>query len=118
MISRCLGSTHPEPAWGKPIQAHMFSNEIGHSELHYLVKYYEIVQVSSDINRISKTSIQSKRHRHPLSKICSSNGDFSYNFPTFLIMLSIRWSYNAFLKYIRNQVVEFSKVISSRMIKN
>ena len=33
-------------------------------------------------------------------------------------MLSIRWSYNAFLKYIRKQVMEFSKVISSRMIKN
>ena len=38
--------------------------------------------------------------------------------PVFMIMLMGRWSSDAFLKYIRRQVLEFSKGISSRMIKN
>ena len=37
--------------------------------------------------------------------------------PVFMIMLVGRWSSDAFLKYIRRQVLEFSKGISRRMIK-
>ena len=38
--------------------------------------------------------------------------------PVFMIMLMGRWSSDAFLKYIRRQVLEFSKGMSHRMIKN
>ena len=38
--------------------------------------------------------------------------------PVFMIMLMGRWSSDAFLKYIRRQVLEFSKGMSLRMIKN
>eukprot|EP00957_Ditylum_brightwellii_P194622 14825322-Ditylum_brightwellii.AAC.1 len=38
--------------------------------------------------------------------------------PVFFIMLSGRWSSDAFLKYTRKQVIEFSKGLASRMIKN
>ena len=43
---------------------------------------------------------------------------FLDNTPVFLIMLVGRWSSDAFLKYIRKQVLETCKGISSRMIKN
>ena len=38
--------------------------------------------------------------------------------PVFMIMLMGRWSSDAFLKYIRRQVLEFSKGMSRRMVKN
>ena len=38
--------------------------------------------------------------------------------PVFMIMLMDRWSSDAFLKYIRRQVLEFSKGMSRRMVKN
>jgi hypothetical protein len=38
--------------------------------------------------------------------------------PVFTIMLLGRWSSDAFLRYIRKQVQEFSKGISQRMISN
>jgi hypothetical protein len=38
--------------------------------------------------------------------------------PVYTIMLLGRWSSDAFLRYIRKQVKEFSKGISSRMIQN
>ena len=38
--------------------------------------------------------------------------------PTFVIMLQGRWSSDAFLRYIRKQVKQFSKGISTRMIQN
>ena len=38
--------------------------------------------------------------------------------PVYMIMLMGRWSSDAFLKYIRRQVLEFSKGMSSRMIRN
>ena len=38
--------------------------------------------------------------------------------PVYMIMLMGRWSSDAFLKYIRRQVLEFSKGISFRMIRN
>ena len=38
--------------------------------------------------------------------------------PVYMIMLMERWSSDAFLKYIRQQVLEFSKGISIRMIRN
>ena len=53
----------------------MFSHKIGHGEVHNLGYSSERVQVCSDRNCRSKTRIQSKRQRHPLSKIPSSNGD-------------------------------------------
>lgn len=43
---------------------------------------------------------------------------FLDNTPIFLIMLVGRWSSDAFLKYIRKQVLETAKGISSRMLKN
>ena len=43
---------------------------------------------------------------------------FLDNVPVFLIMLVGRWSSDAFLKYIRKQVLESSRGISKRMIKN
>jgi hypothetical protein len=36
----------------------------------------------------------------------------------FTIMLMGRWSSNAFLRYIRKQVKEFSHGVSSKMIRN
>ena len=38
--------------------------------------------------------------------------------PVYMIMLMGRWSSDAFLKYIRRQVLEFSKGMSLRMIRN
>ena len=38
--------------------------------------------------------------------------------PVFMIMLMGRWSSDTFLKYIRRQVLEFSKGMSRRMVKN
>lgn len=38
--------------------------------------------------------------------------------PVYMIMLMGRWSSDAFLKYIRRQILEFSKGMSLRMIKN
>ncbi len=38
--------------------------------------------------------------------------------PVFTIMLLGRWSSDAFLRYIRRQVKEFSKGISNKMIRN
>jgi len=38
--------------------------------------------------------------------------------PVFTIMLLGRWSSNAFLRYIRKQVKEFSRGISAKMIIN
>jgi hypothetical protein len=38
--------------------------------------------------------------------------------PVFTIMLLCRWSSDAFLRYIRKQVKEFSNDISSKMIQN
>ena len=38
--------------------------------------------------------------------------------PVFMIMLIKRWSSDAFLKYIRRQVLEFGKGMSRRMVKN
>jgi hypothetical protein len=38
--------------------------------------------------------------------------------PVFTIMLLGRWSSDAFLRYIRKQVKEFSRGISSQMIQN
>jgi hypothetical protein len=38
--------------------------------------------------------------------------------PVFTIMLLGRWSSDAFLRYIRKQVKEFSRGISSKMIQN
>ena len=38
--------------------------------------------------------------------------------PVFMIMLMGRWSSDAFLKYLRRQVLEFSKGMSRRMVKN
>ena len=38
--------------------------------------------------------------------------------PVYMIMLMGRWSSDAFLKYIRRQVLEFSKGLSFRMIRN
>ena len=43
---------------------------------------------------------------------------FLDNVPIFLITLSVRWSSDAVLKYIINQVMEFSKLISSIIINN
>ena len=43
---------------------------------------------------------------------------FLDNTPVFLIMLVGRWSSDAFLKYMRKQVLESCKGISSRMLKN
>ena len=40
------------------------------------------------------------------------------NVPIFLIMLSVRWSLDALLEYIRKQVMNFNKGLSSRMIIN
>ena len=62
--------------------------------------------------------IQSRRYRHSLHKNSSSNGNVLDNVPIFLIILNGRWSPDAFLKYIRKQVMEFSKGLSRRMIKN
>ena len=38
--------------------------------------------------------------------------------PVYMIMLIGRWSSDAFLKYIRRQILEFSRGMSSRMIRN
>ena len=38
--------------------------------------------------------------------------------PTFSIMMIGRWSSDAFLKYIRKQVEQFSHNVSSRMLRN
>eukprot|EP00957_Ditylum_brightwellii_P006553 496665-Ditylum_brightwellii.AAC.1 len=43
---------------------------------------------------------------------------FLDNVPVFLIMLMGRWSSDTFLKYIRKQVLESSRGILKRMIKN
>ena len=43
---------------------------------------------------------------------------FLDNTPIFLIMLIGRWKSDGFLKYIRKQVLESSRGISSRMLKN
>ena len=43
---------------------------------------------------------------------------FLDNAPVFLIMLTGRWSSDAFLKYIIKQIIQFSKGVSRRMIKN
>ena len=43
---------------------------------------------------------------------------FLDNTPIFFIMLVGRWSSDAFLKYIRKQVLETAKGISTRMLKN
>jgi len=38
--------------------------------------------------------------------------------PVFEVMIIGRWSSDAFVKYIRSQVIEFSKGISQKMISN
>ncbi len=38
--------------------------------------------------------------------------------PVYMIMLMGRWSSDAFLKYIRKQIEQFSHDVSSKMIKN
>ena len=111
-ISRRLGPKHPEPIWRKPIHAHVFSNEIGNDELHNPGYYSERFQFVSGSNWRNENMIQSKRHRHPLSKI-----RILCNVPIFLIMLSGRWSSDSFLNYIRKKVTEFSKGVSSIMTK-
>eukprot|EP00957_Ditylum_brightwellii_P039652 3000198-Ditylum_brightwellii.AAC.1 len=51
-------------------------------------------------------------------RLAAAMSMFLDNIPVFLIMLVERWSSDAFLKYIRKQVLESSKGISKKMIKN
>ena len=69
LISRRLGSKHPDNAWRKPRHAKMFNNERGHGEVHNPEEYPERFQFGSYSNRSSKAIIQSKRHQHSLSNI-------------------------------------------------
>ena len=53
------------------------------------------------------------------SNICAAAmAMFMDDTPVYMMMLMGRWSSDAFLKYIRRQVLEFSKGISIRMIRN
>ena len=55
-----------------------------------------------------------------LAKVLASSGTISMclnNVPTYTIMLVGRWSSDAFLRYIRQQVQEFTSGVSAKMIQ-
>ena len=53
-----------------------------------------------------------------LKRCATAMAMFMDNTPVYMIMLMGRWSSDAFLKYIRRQVLQFSKGISICMIRN
>jgi hypothetical protein len=68
---------------------------------------------------IGQTKLGIRRSEIGTSFICSGAAMAMYvsGVPILMIMIIGRWSSTAFLKYIRNQVQEFSHGISSKMIE-
>ena len=69
---------------------------------------------------LGEENIGFKPHEIGTHSLCSAAAMamFLDNTPVFLIMLVGRWKSDGFLKYIRKQVLETSRGISTRMLKN
>ena len=72
-----------------------------------VVKYFGIDDLGFNETEIATYSIRSS----------AAMQLFLNKYPTYQIMLLGRWSSDAFLKYIRRQILEFSKGISDSMVQ-
>jgi hypothetical protein len=72
-----------------------------------------VISIGEDVLNIKAEEVGT----HSISS-AAAMAMFLGGLPVYLIMLMGRWSSDAFLRYIRKQVKQFSHDVSSKMIKN
>ena len=113
LVRRIRG--YPGTDGDTPVSAILVGTKVTHVKSKQMVGYLRdaVRAIGEDILNINAEDIGTHLIRSGAAMAMVMGG-----LPVYMIMLMGRWSSDAFLKYIRKQIEQFSHDVSSKMIKN
>jgi hypothetical protein len=113
LVRRIRG--YPGTDGDTPVSALLVGSRVTHVKSKQMVGYLRdaVRAIGEDILNINAEDIGTHSIRSGAAMAMVMGG-----LPVYMIMLMGRWSSDAFLKYIRKQIEQFSHDVSSKMIKN